>query len=98
MGRRAPLLFGIVLCLLASVGCAFAPSVEVLLVLRVLQGIGGGFGMVLGRAVLIDITDGPVLLRIMNIMQGVCGDDPIEDPFLGGLNLVLSHIFEIFQV
>src|SRR5699024_2140551 len=41
MGRRAPLLIGIVLCLLASIGCALAPSVEMLLVLRVLQGIGG---------------------------------------------------------
>ncbi|HLQ81111.1 MAG TPA: multidrug effflux MFS transporter [Brachybacterium sp.] len=98
MGRRAPLLFGIVLCLLASVGCAFAPSVEVLLVLRVLQGIGGGFGMVLGRAVLIDMTDGPELFRIMNIMQGVGGVAPIVAPLLGGFILVFGQWHEIFLV
>src|SRR5699024_1978209 len=48
IGRRAPLLFGIVLCLLGSIGCALAPTVDLLLVMRVVQGIGGGFGMVLG--------------------------------------------------
>ncbi|WP_157697013.1 multidrug effflux MFS transporter [Brachybacterium avium] len=98
MGRRAPLLIGIVLCLLASIGCAFAPSVEILLVLRVLQGIGGGFGMVLGRAVLIDMTDGPELFRSMNIMQGVGGVAPIVAPLLGGIILVFGQWREIFLV
>ena len=96
IGRRAPLLLGIILCLLASVGCAYAPSAEVLLGLRVLQGIGGGFGMVLGRAVLIDMTDGPELFRIMNIMQGVGGVAPIVAPLLGGLILVFGQWREIF--
>ena len=98
MGRRPPLLFGIILCLLASVGCALAPSVDVLLVLRVLQGIGGGFGMVLGRAVLIDMTDGPELFRIMNVMQGVGGVAPIVAPLLGGIILVVGQWREIFLV
>ena len=98
MGRRGPLLIGIILCLLASIGCALAPSVEVLLVLRVLQGIGGGFGMVLGRAVLIDMTDGPELFRIMNIMQGVGGVAPIVAPLLGGIILVFGQWREIFLV
>ena len=98
MGRRAPLLIGIILCLLASIGCALAPSVEVLLMLRVLQGIGGGFGMVLGRAVLIDMTDGPELFRSMNIMQGVGGVAPIVAPLLGGIILVFGQWREIFLV
>ena len=98
MGRRGPLLIGIILCLLASIGCAMAPSVEMLLVLRVLQGIGGGFGMVLGRAVLIDMTDGPELFRIMNIMQGVGGVAPIVAPLLGGIILVFGQWREIFVV
>ena len=98
IGRRGPLLFGIVLCLLGSVGCALAPSVDVLLVLRVVQGVGGGFGMVLGRAVLIDMTDGPELLRIMNIMQGVGGIAPIVAPLLGGIILLVGQWREIFLV
>ncbi|MBP2382785.1 multidrug effflux MFS transporter [Brachybacterium sacelli] len=98
LGRRTPLLIGIVLCLLASIGCALAPSVEFLLVLRILQGIGGGFGMVLGRAVLIDMTDGPELFRLMNIMQGVGGVAPIVAPLLGGIILVFGQWREIFLV
>ena len=96
IGRRAPLLFGIVLCLLGSIGCALAPTVDLLLVMRVVQGIGGGFGMVLGRAVLIDMTDGPELFRIMNIMQGVGGIAPIVAPLLGGLILLVGQWREIF--
>src|SRR5699024_12811695 len=53
--------------------------------------ICGGFGMVLGRAVLIDMTDGPELFRIMNIMQGVGGIAPIVAPLLGGLILQGRH-------
>lgn len=98
VGRKGPLLVGIVLCLLGSIGCALAPDVTFLLLFRVLQGVGGGFGMVLGRAVLIDMTDGPELFRIMNIMQGIGGLAPIVAPLLGGLILVVGEWREIFWV
>lgn len=98
LGRRLPLLIGIVLCLIGSIGCALAPDIAVLSVFRVLQGIGGGFGMVLGRAVLIDLTDGPELFRIMNIMQGVGGVAPIVAPLLGGLILLVGQWREVFWV
>src|SRR5690625_7973257 len=52
IGRRAPLLFGVVLCLLGSSGCALAPAVGLLLVMRAARGVGGGFGRVPGRGVL----------------------------------------------
>ena len=98
LGRRAPLLVGILLCLVGSIVCAFAPNVTVLLIFRVLQGIGGGFGMVLGRAVLIDLTDGPELFRVMNIMQGVGGVAPIVAPLLGGRILLVGQWREVFLV
>ncbi|UYG16352.1 multidrug effflux MFS transporter [Brachybacterium huguangmaarense] len=96
VGRRWPLLAGIILCLLGSIGCALAPNVGVLLAFRVLQGIGGGFGMVLGRAVLIDLTDGPELFRTMNLMQGIGGISPIVAPLLGGLILLVGQWHEVF--
>jgi MFS transporter, DHA1 family, multidrug resistance protein len=97
-GRRGPLLVGIVLCLVGSIGCALAPDISLLLLFRVIQGVGGGFGMVLGRAVLIDMTDGPELFRIMNIMQGVGGVAPIVAPLLGGLILLVGQWREVFWV
>lgn len=98
LGRRVPLIIGILLCLGGSIGCALAPDITLLTVFRVLQGIGGGFGMVLGRAVLIDMTDGPELFRTMNIMQGVGGVAPIVAPLLGGLILLVGQWREVFWV
>ncbi|MGQ4506679.1 multidrug effflux MFS transporter [Dermabacteraceae bacterium P13103] len=97
-GRRKPLLTGILVCLLASLGCAFSPNITALLWFRMLQGIGGGFGMVLGRAVLIDMTEGPELFRLMNIMQGVNGIAPIIAPIVGGIIIEFSYWRNVFYV
>lgn len=98
LGRRGPLIAGILLCLVGSIGCMVSPSVEPLLIMRLIQGIGGGFGMVLGRAVLIDMTDGPELFRTMNLMQGIGGIAPIVAPLLGGLILLVGQWREVFAV
>lgn len=98
LGRRTPLVVGILLCLLGSLGCALAPNAGFLLVARTLQGIGGGFGMVLGRAVLIDLARGPELFRTLNIMQGISGVAPIIAPLIGGLILIVGQWREVFWV
>src|SRR3954471_9901639 len=54
-GRKRPLYFGICLYIIAALGCAFAHSVNTLIVLRFLQAIGGCAGMVASRAMVRDI-------------------------------------------
>ncbi|WP_058233992.1 multidrug effflux MFS transporter [Devriesea agamarum] len=98
LGRRIPLLVGIVLCMAGSIGCALAGNIDMLLITRLIQGIGGGFGMVLGRAVLIDLTDGPEMVRLMNILQGIGGIAPIIAPLIGGMILLVGQWREIFIV
>lgn len=51
-GRRPPLLISMVLFTLASVGCAFAPSIEWFIALRFIQGVVSGrlWGMLLSMA------------------------------------------------
>lgn len=95
-GRRTPLLIGIVLCFIGSVCCALAVGIDFMLAARLLQGFGGGVGMVLGRAVLIDIAKGPELFRTLNIMQGIGGVAPIVAPLLGGAILLFATWRESF--
>ncbi|MGC3980227.1 MAG: MFS transporter [Steroidobacteraceae bacterium] len=44
-GRRKPLIIGVSIFTLASIGCVFAPNVETLIVLRLIQSVGGCSGL-----------------------------------------------------
>ena len=55
LGRRRPLMAGIVLHMLASVLCLFAPNIAVLGVARGLQGMGAAAAMVVAIAVVGDL-------------------------------------------
>ncbi|ODN43726.1 multidrug effflux MFS transporter [Piscirickettsia litoralis] len=62
-GRRRPLLVGLMLMLLGSLVCALATNIELLLVGRVLQGIGAGSGAAMWRAMFRDRFDGADLAK-----------------------------------
>src|SRR5437588_8729246 len=55
VGRRRPLFVGLAAFTLASLLCAFAPSVPVLVVLRLIQGTAAATGVVVARAVVRDV-------------------------------------------
>ena len=56
-GRKKPLYIGLCIYLLASIGCALAASVNALIVLRLLQALGGCVGMVAARAMVRDLFE-----------------------------------------
>lgn len=56
LGRRRLLLAGAVVSLIASIGCALAPSIGVLIGMRLLQGLGGGTCVVIARAIVPDLA------------------------------------------
>ena len=56
-GRRVPLLVGVGLFTVASLACAFAPTLEWLIGARFVQALGGCAGMVLSRAIVSDKCD-----------------------------------------
>lgn len=58
IGRRKPLLVGLIIMLLGSVICSFAHQISVLIVGRLLQGLGIGAGMVLWRSIFRDTFSG----------------------------------------
>ncbi|MGW7682887.1 multidrug effflux MFS transporter [Kribbella sp. NPDC054772] len=90
-GRRVPLLAALALMTVTSVVCALAPTIAVMTVARFVQGFAGGWAMVIGRAVIVDVATGAQLVRVLNVIAGVGGLAPIVGPLLGGLILQLSH-------
>ena len=82
-GRRLPLVAGTVLVVVASVLCATAPSIGVLMAARLLQGFGGGWAMVIARAVIVDRAHGAQLVRVLNVVMGIGGIAPVLGPLLG---------------
>ena len=54
-GRKRPLYGGLILYVLSSIGCAYAPSIESLIVFRFFQAAGGCAGMVTPRAIIRDV-------------------------------------------
>lgn len=84
LGRRPPLIVGLVLYALTSAACGLAPSMAVLLVLRLLQGLAGAAGLVISRAVARDLYSGRRLLRFFARLILVSGLAPVVAPVLGG--------------
>ncbi|MBQ0902998.1 Bcr/CflA family efflux MFS transporter [Micromonospora sp. U21] len=83
VGRRVPLLAGLALHVAASVLCVFAPSIAVLGVLRVLQGLGVAAATVVATAVVRDLFSGASFARIFSRLMLVMGLAPILAPTLG---------------
>ncbi|MBA1245616.1 multidrug effflux MFS transporter [Pseudomonas japonica] len=83
-GRRVPLLVGVGVFTVASLGCAFAPSLEALVLLRFLQALGGCAGMVLSRAIVTDSCDTIGAAKVFSQLMLVMGLAPILAPVLGG--------------
>lgn len=84
LGRRRPMLIGATGFAVASVLCAVAPNVEVLVALRLLQGLLGAVGIVVARAVVRDTSDATTAARSFATLMLVSGVAPILAPVLGG--------------
>lgn len=97
-GRRLPLLAGVVLYILTSVGCALAGSVDRLILLRLLQALGACAGTVLSRAMVRDLFGKEEAARLFSIMILITGVAPMFAPIIGGQILVYAGWRAIFWV
>ncbi|MCX7080220.1 MAG: multidrug effflux MFS transporter [Pseudomonas sp.] len=95
-GRRIPLLAGVTLFTLASLACAFAPSLDWLIGARFVQALGGCAGMVISRAVVSDKCDAVASAKVFSQLMLVMGLAPILAPMLGGLMVNLYGWQSIF--
>ncbi len=84
LGRRRVILVALAIMALASAGCALAPSIHVLWLLRAVQGIAAGAGLVVGRAVIRDVYAGAQAQRVMATVTVIFTIAPALAPILGG--------------
>ncbi len=83
-GRRPVILIGIGCYALASVGCALAPNMHVLLVCRALQGLVAGAGTSISRALVRDAYHGVEAQRMMSRVMLIFAIAPAIAPVIGG--------------
>jgi DHA1 family bicyclomycin/chloramphenicol resistance-like MFS transporter len=83
-GRRRVLLTGVVAYVVASALCAASPSIEALIAARLVQGLAGGVGIVIGQAAGRDVFSGPQLIRFYGRLTVFGGLAAVIGPVLGG--------------
>ncbi|MGW8887103.1 multidrug effflux MFS transporter [Streptomyces sp. NPDC055749] len=97
-GRRRPLLLGMIVYVIATAICAFAPTAELLIGFRLLQGLAGAAGIVISRAVVRDLYDGVEMARFFSTLMLISGVAPIIAPVIGGQVLRFTDWRGIFVV
>lgn len=95
-GRRPPLLAGLLIYLVGTIGCALSANVEQLTAWRLVQALGGAVGVVISRAVLRDRLDARASAQALSVLMLVMGAAPVLAPQLGGWMLAFSSWRGIF--
>ncbi|QTF09154.1 MFS transporter [Brenneria izadpanahii] len=83
-GFRALFAFGLGVFTLASLGCAMSSSIETLIAMRLLQGIGGAATLSIGPAILRSIFPNRLLGRILGLNALLVAASTAIAPILGG--------------
>lgn len=84
VGRRTLLVLGSVGTALAAIVCALAPSIWVLVFGRVVQGFAGAAGIVLSKAVVVDVGRGPGVAKAFATLMAIQSVAPVIAPLIGG--------------
>ncbi|MFI5838901.1 multidrug effflux MFS transporter [Catenuloplanes sp. NPDC051500] len=98
LGRRTPVIVGMVAYALLSLLCAFAPSTGTLAAIRFAQGFAGGMGTVVARAVVGDLFTGRAAAKYFSRLALVFGVAPVLAPSLGSAVLTVTDWRGIFVV
>ncbi len=97
-GRRPVMLGGFALFTIASLLCAIAPTLWLLIVARFLQAVGVSVGTVTVRAILRDTRSGDRMAEAMSYIAAIMGVAPVVAPMVGGFLDSLLGFRSIFYV
>ena len=97
-GRKIPLLVGLGIYILASIGCALTTSIEALIFLRLFQALGGCVGMVAPRAIVRDIFPINENAKIFSLLILILGVSPILAPTVGSYTIAALGWHSVFVI
>ena len=83
-GRKPVLLLGLAITIFGSALCYFAPSIELLILARIIQSFGGAAGLVLARAIIRDVYGADDAARVIATLVMIMVVLPMLSPALGG--------------
>lgn len=98
MGRRAPIVAGLMLFIIGSAGCALVTNAPQFLAWRVVQAVGACAGPVLARAMIRDRHDGEHAAQKLSILMLMMAVAPLLGPLFGGQILRFASWRWIFWV
>lgn len=95
-GRKKPLLIGMLVFTVATIGCVTAENIILFLIFRFMQGFAGASGIVIARAIARDVCEGAELTKFFAVLMMVNGLAPIIAPVIGGQVLLFTSWRGIF--
>lgn len=97
-GRKNPIVFSLIIYILASILIIFSPNIYIIAALRFVQGFSAAGSVVISRAVAADVYSGKKLSRFFGIIMIVNGFVPILGPVLGSVLISSINWQSIFVV
>lgn len=85
IGRKRTLVYSLIIYCLGSLTCAASTSASILIIGRMIQGLGAGGGTVIAWAVARDVFEGPQLLRVTSLINAGRSVIPAIAPAIGGV-------------
>jgi MFS transporter, DHA1 family, multidrug resistance protein len=95
-GRKPPLYLGLTLYVIGALGCAMAPNLAMLMLLRVVQAIGACAPLVIGRAIVRDRCEPHEAARAYSTLMLIVSLGPVVAPTLGGWVITISSWRAVF--
>lgn len=100
-GRKIVLIIGLLVYLAASIGCALSTSIEMLIVFRLIQALGGCVGMVAPRAIVRDIFPVEENAKVFSLLILVLAVSPILAPTVGSYviaSMGWNYVFVVLTI
>lgn len=87
-GRKKPLIVGLLIYILAALGCAWSFNIDMMIVMRLMQALGGCVGMVASNAIISDVYEVDKRAKAFSSVMLIMGVAPLIAPSIGSIFVV----------